>query len=87
MNFVFLCYMILQLYIALYSLLAKCLLYAINGGVDAKSRDQVGPMLRPITTEYLDYYEVIDKMYPLPIRELYGIGNQQRSYCNCKTCA
>ena len=41
--------------------LAKCLLYAINGGVDAKTREQVGPMLRPITSEYLDYDEVIKK--------------------------
>ena len=41
--------------------LAKCLLYAINGGVDAKTREQVGPMMRPITSEYLDYYEVVDK--------------------------
>ncbi len=39
--------------------LAKCLLYAINGGIDAKTREQVGPMLRPITTEYLDYHDVI----------------------------
>lgn len=41
--------------------LAKCLLYAINGGVDAKTREQVGPMIRPITSEYLDYDEVIQK--------------------------
>ena len=39
--------------------LAKCLLYAINGGVDAKTFDQVGPKYRPITSEYLDYDEVI----------------------------
>ena len=39
--------------------LAKCLLYAINGGVDAKTREQVGPAYRPITSEYLDYDEVI----------------------------
>lgn len=41
--------------------LAKCLLYAINGGVDAKTHEQCGPMMRPITSEYLDYYEVMDK--------------------------
>ena len=33
--------------------LAKCLLYAINGGVDCKSKDQVGPAYTPITSEYL----------------------------------
>ncbi len=41
--------------------LAKCLLYAINGGVDVKTREQVGPSYRPITAEYLDYDEVIEK--------------------------
>ncbi|MBQ9886359.1 MAG: formate C-acetyltransferase [Lachnospiraceae bacterium] len=41
--------------------LAKCLLYAINGGVDAKTREQVGPEYKPITTEYLEYGEVIRK--------------------------
>ena len=41
--------------------LAKCLLYAMNGGRDMKSREQVGPELRPITSEYLDYDEVIRK--------------------------
>ena len=41
--------------------LAKCLLYAINGGVDAKTRVQVGPKYVPITSEYLDYDEVIAK--------------------------
>ena len=40
--------------------LAKCLLYAINGGVDAKTFKQVGPKYRPITSEYLDYDEVIE---------------------------
>ena len=38
--------------------LAKCLLYAINGGVDEMSGKQVGPKYRPITSEYLDYDEV-----------------------------
>ncbi len=41
--------------------LAKCLLYAINGGIDEKSKIQVGPMYRPVTSEYLDYDEVIQK--------------------------
>ncbi len=41
--------------------LAKCLLYAINGGVDAKTKVQVGPEYTPITSEYLDYDEVIRK--------------------------
>ena len=41
--------------------LAKCLLYAINGGVDARTGEQVGPEYRPITSEYLDYDEVIAK--------------------------
>ena len=41
--------------------LAKCLLYAINGGVDEKTGDQVGPAYRPITSEYLDYDEVMKK--------------------------
>ena len=41
--------------------LAKCLLYAINGGVDEISGKQVGPKYRPIISEYLDYDEVWDK--------------------------
>ena len=41
--------------------LAKCLNYAINGGVDEKSKEQVGPKYRPITSEYLDYDEVMEK--------------------------
>ena len=41
--------------------LAKCLLYAINGGIDARTKVQVGPEYRPITSEYLDYDEVLDK--------------------------
>ncbi len=40
--------------------LAKALLYAINGGVDEKEFDQVGPAYRPITSEYLDYDEVME---------------------------
>lgn len=41
--------------------LAKCLLYAINGGVDEKTKEQVGPESRPVTSEYLDYDEVMHK--------------------------
>jgi len=41
--------------------LAKCLLYAMNGGVDMKTHEQVGPAFKPITSEYLDYDEVIEK--------------------------
>ena len=41
--------------------LAKCLLYAINGGIDVKSREQVAPAYRPITSEYLDYDEVMER--------------------------
>ena len=41
--------------------LAKTLLYAINGGIDEKSKAQVGPKYQPITSEYLDYEEVMAK--------------------------
>ena len=41
--------------------LAKCLLYAINGGVDEKTKVQVAPEYKPITSEYLDYDEVMHK--------------------------
>ncbi len=41
--------------------LAKCLLYAINGGVDEKTKVQVGPEYKPITSEYLDHDEVMHK--------------------------
>ena len=41
--------------------LAKCLLYAITGGVEEKSGEQVGPNYAPITAEYLDYDEVMAK--------------------------
>ncbi len=41
--------------------LAKCLLYAINGGVDERLKEQVGPKYQPITSEYLDYREVMQK--------------------------
>ncbi|MBQ3793124.1 MAG: formate C-acetyltransferase [Lachnospiraceae bacterium] len=41
--------------------LAKCLLYAINGGIDEKFKEQIAPAYAPITSEYLDYDEVIKK--------------------------
>ena len=41
--------------------LAKCLLYAINGGKDEKSGEQVGLAYAPVTSEYLDYDEVMEK--------------------------
>ncbi len=52
--------------------LAKCLLYAINGGVDEKSGDQVGPNYAPITSEYLDYDEVMKK-YDVMLEWLVGL--------------
>ena len=52
--------------------LAKCLLYAINGGVDEISGKQIGPMYRPITSEYLDYDEVMDR-YDDMMRWLAGV--------------
>ena len=41
--------------------LAKCLLYAINGGVDMKSKVQVGPAYKPITADVLEYNDVVAK--------------------------
>lgn len=41
--------------------LAKCLLYAINGGIDEKLKKQVGPKYRPITSEYLDFDDVMER--------------------------
>ncbi len=52
--------------------LAKCLLYAINGGVDEISGKQVGPEFRPITSEYLDYDEVM-KRYDAMMQWLAGV--------------
>lgn len=43
--------------------LAKALLYAINGGVDELSKAQVGPAFRPITSDILDYDEVLEKYH------------------------
>jgi formate C-acetyltransferase len=52
--------------------LAKALLYAINGGVDEKNGKQVGPAYAPITSEYLDFDEVIKK-YDLMLDWLAGL--------------
>lgn len=52
--------------------LAKCLLYAINGGVDEKTKVQVGPEYKPITSEYLDYDEVMHK-YDIMLDWLSGL--------------
>ena len=41
--------------------LAKCLLYAINGGVDERLKIQVGPKFRPVEGDYLDYDDVMEK--------------------------
>lgn len=52
--------------------LAKCLLYAINGGIDEISGKQVAPEYRPITSEYLDYDEVM-KRYDEMMKWLAGV--------------
>ena len=52
--------------------LAKCLLYAINGGVDEVSGKQIGPQYRAITSEYLDYNEVMER-YDDMMRWLAGV--------------
>ena len=52
--------------------LAKCLLYAINGGVDEISGKQIGPKYRPVDSEYLDYDEVMEK-YDDMMRWLAGV--------------
>ena len=41
--------------------LAKCLLYAINGGIDEVMKVQVGPKYRPVTGDYLNFDDVMDK--------------------------
>ena len=41
--------------------LAKCLLYAINGGVDEKTKQQVSPKFEAVKSEYLDFDEVMQK--------------------------
>ena len=68
--------------------LAKCLLYAINGGVDEKSGEQVGPNYAPITAEYLDYDEVMEKFDQMMdyvariyIKSLNAIHYMHDKYC------
>ena len=68
--------------------LAKALLYAINGGKDEKSGEQVGPMFAPITSEYLDYDEVmakfdqiLDWLSVLYINTLNVIHSMHDKYC------
>ena len=41
--------------------LAKCLLYAINGGRDEKTGDQIGPRFQPVEGDYLDFDDVMSK--------------------------
>lgn len=45
--------------------LAKCLLYAINGGKDEKSGEQIAPEFAPVTSDVLDYDEVVSKFQPM----------------------
>ncbi len=52
--------------------LAKCLLYAINGGVDEISGKQIAPQYRPITSEYLDFDDVMEK-YDAMMKWLAGV--------------
>ena len=52
--------------------LAKCLLYAINGGVDERTKMQVGPEYKPITSDVLDFDEVMHK-YDLMMDWLSGL--------------
>ncbi|MGI2260355.1 formate C-acetyltransferase [Shewanella sp. GXUN23E] len=59
--------------------LAKTMLYAINGGVDEKSGAQVGPKADPITTEYLDYDDVMARLDPL----MDWLATQYVSALNC----
>ena len=68
--------------------LAKALLYAINGGKDEKSGEQIGPMFAPITSEYLDYGEVMSKfdqildwLSVLYINTLNVIHHMHDKYC------
>src|SRR3712207_7724216 len=56
--------------------LAKCLLYAINGGFDEKFKMQCGPEIAPITSEYLDYDEVRSEEHTSEL--------QSRQYLVCR---
>ncbi len=68
--------------------LAKCLLYAINGGVDENILEQVGPKYRPITSEYLDYNEVVEKYDDMMewLAKLYVETLNVIHYCHDKYC-
>ncbi len=55
--------------------LVKCLLYAINGGKDEKTGEQVSPLFEPITSEYLDYDEVMAKFNQM-------MSWLAKTYCN-----
>jgi formate C-acetyltransferase len=68
--------------------LAKCLLYAINGGKDEKSGEQIGPEFAPVTSEYLDYDEVkakfdrfVDWLSKLYVNTLNVIHYMHDKYC------
>ena len=68
--------------------LAKCLLYAINGGIDEKTKDQVSPKFEPITSEYLEYDEVMEKfdqmmdwLVELYVKTLNCIHYMHDKYC------
>ena len=68
--------------------LAKCLLYAINGGVDEKLFEQVGPKYQPITSEYLDFDEVMEKYDAMMewLAHLYVETLNVIHYCHDKYC-
>ena len=68
--------------------LAKCLLYAINGGVDEKTFEQVGPKYRPVTSEYLDFDEVMEKYDDMMdwLAHLYVDTLNVIHYCHDKYC-
>jgi len=68
--------------------LAKALLYAINGGKDEKSGEQIGPQFAPVTSEYLDYDEVkakfdrfVDWLSKLYVNTLNVIHYMHDKYC------
>ncbi|MDO5298428.1 MAG: formate C-acetyltransferase [Clostridia bacterium] len=68
--------------------LAKCLLYALNGGIDVKTREQVGPALRPVTDNVLDYDVVIDRYMAMMdwLTELYVNTLNTIHYMHDKYC-
>lgn len=68
--------------------LAKCLLYAINGGIDEKTFEQVGPRYRPVTSEYLDFDDVMEKYDDMMdwLAHLYVDTLNVIHYCHDKYC-